>query len=155
METCSRALRPSDWGKGPPSNRKTTLSTRPRQHRSGFMDKSQCPWVAQPEPGLESDLTSLERPENSYGATHPSNAYRAWEDLQRRMGETPQTQVCPAYPRGLKAVIAAKCASTKDWVKGLNTYVNVTFQFLFWIHLQIYIFFKNNGFCFVIMGYCM
>uniref|UniRef100_A0AAZ3PKZ9 Transposase n=1 Tax=Oncorhynchus tshawytscha TaxID=74940 RepID=A0AAZ3PKZ9_ONCTS len=35
-ETCSRALRTSDWGKGLPSNRTTTLSTQPRECRSGF-----------------------------------------------------------------------------------------------------------------------
>jgi hypothetical protein len=29
-------LRTSDWGKGSPSNRTTTLSTKPRQSRSGF-----------------------------------------------------------------------------------------------------------------------
>uniref|UniRef100_A0A8C8EKQ5 WD repeat-containing protein 44 n=1 Tax=Oncorhynchus tshawytscha TaxID=74940 RepID=A0A8C8EKQ5_ONCTS len=36
MKTCSRALRTSDWGEGSPSNRTTTLSTQPRQCRSGF-----------------------------------------------------------------------------------------------------------------------
>ena len=30
-ETCPRVLRTSDWGKGSPSNRTTTLSTQPRQ----------------------------------------------------------------------------------------------------------------------------
>uniref|UniRef100_A0AAZ3Q4I1 Transposase n=1 Tax=Oncorhynchus tshawytscha TaxID=74940 RepID=A0AAZ3Q4I1_ONCTS len=36
VKTCSRALRNSNWGNGSPSNRTTTLSTQPRQHRSGF-----------------------------------------------------------------------------------------------------------------------
>jgi hypothetical protein len=36
MKTCSRALRTSDWGEGSPSNRTTTQSIQPRQHRSGF-----------------------------------------------------------------------------------------------------------------------
>jgi hypothetical protein len=44
------------------------------------------------------------------------------------MGETPQIQVYQAC-----SVIAAKGASTKYWVKGLNTllivYINVIFQF--------------------------
>ena len=31
-----RELRTSDWGEGSPSNRSTTLSTQPRQRRSGF-----------------------------------------------------------------------------------------------------------------------
>ena len=36
MKTCSRELRTSDWSKGSPSNRTTTLSTQPRHCRSGF-----------------------------------------------------------------------------------------------------------------------
>ena len=57
---------------------------------------SECPWVAQPETGLESNQTSLERPENSCAATLPIHPDRAWEDLHRRMGETLQIQVCQA-----------------------------------------------------------
>ncbi len=41
----------------------------------------------------------------------------AWEDLQRRMAENP--------PQPKKVKGAAKGASIKYWVKGLNTYVNV------------------------------
>uniref|UniRef100_A0AAZ3PFH5 Transposase Tc1-like domain-containing protein n=1 Tax=Oncorhynchus tshawytscha TaxID=74940 RepID=A0AAZ3PFH5_ONCTS len=36
MKTCSRVLRTSDWDECSPSNRTTTLSTQPRQRRSGF-----------------------------------------------------------------------------------------------------------------------
>jgi hypothetical protein len=56
------------------------------------------------------------------------------------------------YPRRLKAVIAAKGASTMYRVKGLNTYVNVIFKFLI-----LYKFAKNskNLFLLVIMGYCV
>ena len=36
MKTCSRALKTSDWVEGLPSNRTTTLTTQPRQRRSGF-----------------------------------------------------------------------------------------------------------------------
>ena len=49
MKTCSRALRTSDWGKGSPSNRTTTLSTQPRQHRSG-KSLNVLEW---PTPGLD------------------------------------------------------------------------------------------------------
>ena len=38
-------------------------------------------------------VASLERPENSCAATLPIQPDRAREDLQRRMGETPQIQV--------------------------------------------------------------
>jgi hypothetical protein len=78
-------------------------------------DKFECPWVAQTEPVLEPNRTSLERPENSCAATLLIQPDRAWEDLQRRMGEIPQIQVCQtlaSYPRRLKAVISAKGTST-------------------------------------------
>ena len=92
----------------------------------------ECPWVAQAEPGLQPDRTSLERPKTSCAATLPIQPDSAWEDLQRRMWETSQyrcAKLVTSYPRRLKAVIAAKGASTKNWVKGLNTYINVVFQF--------------------------
>ena len=41
-------------------------------------------------------IQSLERPEDSCAATLPIQPDRAWEDLQRRMGETPQIQVWQA-----------------------------------------------------------
>jgi hypothetical protein len=59
MKTCSRALRTSDWDVGSPSNRTTTLSTQPRQCRSGCRSFSECPWVAQPELRFEPEQTSL------------------------------------------------------------------------------------------------
>jgi hypothetical protein len=66
MKTCSRAPRTLDWGDFSPSNRTMTLSTQPRQPRNGF-GRSLCPWVAQPEPGLKPNLTSLERPVGDFG----------------------------------------------------------------------------------------
>ena len=63
------------------------------QRRSGFgISLSECPWVAQPEHGLEPDGTSLERPEHSCAATLPIQPDRAWENLQR-MGDSPNTGV--------------------------------------------------------------
>ena len=55
---------------------------------------SKCPWVAQPEPGLEPDLWRDLKIVVS--ATLPIQPDRVWEDLQRRMGETPKIQVCQA-----------------------------------------------------------
>uniref|UniRef100_A0AAZ3S2G1 Transposase n=1 Tax=Oncorhynchus tshawytscha TaxID=74940 RepID=A0AAZ3S2G1_ONCTS len=52
--------------------------------------------VAQPEPGLDPDRTSLEKLENSCAATLPIHPDRAREDLQRNLEETPQIQVCQA-----------------------------------------------------------
>ena len=39
---------------------------------------SKCPWLAQPEPGLEPNLTSLERLENNCAVTLPIQPDRAW-----------------------------------------------------------------------------
>jgi hypothetical protein len=71
MKTCSRALRASDWDKGSPSNRTTTLSRKPRHTGVASGQVSEYSLVAQPEPGLKPDLTSLARPENSCAATLP------------------------------------------------------------------------------------
>ena len=119
MKTCSRALRTSDWG------RRFTF----QQDNAGVASGQvyECPWVAQPEPWLE--------PENSCAATLPIQPDRAWENLQRRMGGTPQIKVCQTFSHTQEdeAVIAAKGASTKYWVKGLNTCVNVIFLFFYFV----------------------
>ena len=127
MKTCNRVLRTSAWGKGSPSNRTTTLSTQPRQHRSGFGTSL---WTSLSGPARAQTSTQS----NISGDTWKSCAVtllvqpdRAWEDLQRRNGEKLPKYRCAklvvSYPRRFKAVIAAKGASTKYWVKGLNTYV--------------------------------
>ena len=85
-------------------------------------DKSQCPRVAQPEPRLEPHQTSLERPENSSVATLPSN----------------KTELVVSHPRRPEAVIAAKGASTKHGVKGLNTYANVIFKNIYYTFVKMY-----------------
>ena len=63
-----------------------------------------------------SNLTELER-----------ICREGWEKLSKYRC----AKLVASYRIRLKAVIAAKGASTKYWVKGLNTYVNVIFQFLF------------------------
>ena len=60
---------------------------------------------------------------------HPD---RAREDLLRRkIPKSRRAKLVTSYPRRLEAVIAAKGASTKYWVKGLNTYVDVISVFPF------------------------
>jgi hypothetical protein len=86
-QTCSRVITTSDWGEGSPSNRTTTLSTQPRQCRSGFGTSL---WMSLSGPARARTWTRSERPENSCAATLPIQSDRAWEDLQWRMGETPQ-----------------------------------------------------------------
>ena len=67
--------------------------------------------LAQPEPGLEPDRTSLERPENSCAdLTELERICREeWEKLPKYRC----AKLVPSYPRQHKAVIAAKDASTK------------------------------------------
>ena len=55
---------------------------------------------------------------------------RAWEALHWRISPNRGANLVASYPRRLEAVMAAKGASTKYWVKGLNTYVNVIFTVL-------------------------
>ena len=109
----------------------------------------QCPWVAQPEPWLEPDRISLERPEDSCAAMLPIQPDRARGSAEKNGRNSPNTGV-PNLKRWLNAVIAAKGASTKYWVKSRNTYVNVI-CFLFVIICKH----SKNLFSFVIMGYCV
>jgi hypothetical protein len=57
MKTCSKALRTSDWVEGSPSKRTTTLSTQPRQRRSGFGTSL---WMSFKWPSQSSDLNPIE-----------------------------------------------------------------------------------------------
>jgi hypothetical protein len=51
------------------------------------------------------------------------------QDTQWSLIELHSSKIVASYPRRLTAVISAKGASTKYWVKGLNTYVNVSLFF--------------------------
>ena len=66
----------------------------PRQHRSGF-GTSLCMFLSGPARGRTwTRSTSLGRTESSCAATLPILPDRAWEDLQRRTGETPKLRLC-------------------------------------------------------------
>ena len=124
MKTCSRVLRTSDWREGLPSNRTTALSTQPRRRRSGL-------WTS-----LWMSLNLIEHLWRDLKITvqrHSLFNLREFDRICREEWEKLPKYRCAklvaSYPRWLKAVIAAKGASTKYWVKGLNTYVNDIFQF--------------------------
>jgi hypothetical protein len=62
----------------------------------------------------------------------PSNLTELERICKEEWQKLPQSRcakLVASYPKRLEAVINAKGASTKYGVKGLNTYVNVIFQF--------------------------
>ena len=139
MKTCSSAHRTSDWVEGSPSNWTTTRSRQTKISEQWLRGQvSECPWVAQPEPGLEPNQTSLERPENSCAATFPIQPDSAWEDLQRRMGETPQIQVCQAC-----SVIPKTIRGCNIWQRSKplqsNVWTHPLIQGFFFIFAILYI----------------
>ena len=77
-------------------NRTTTLSTQSRQRRSGFGTSLWMSFSGPARAELETNRTSLERPENRCAETLPIQPDRTSEDLQRGIVETPQIQVCQA-----------------------------------------------------------
>ena len=100
---------------------------------------SEYPWVTQPEPGLEPDWTSLERPENSYAATLPIQTDRAWEDLQRRMEETPKLQVCQAssvIPKKTRGCNHCQRCFNKVLSKGCEDLCKCDISVFLYVHLQ-------------------
>ena len=74
--------------------------------------------MAQPEPGLETDLTSLERPENTVAVQQfsPSNLTELERICREEWDKLPKyrcAMLVASNPQKLEAVIAAKGASTK------------------------------------------
>ena len=146
MKTWSRALRTSDWAEGSPSNRTMTLSTRPRQRRSAL---GKTLWMSLSGPARALTWTQS----NIFGETwkwlSTDSPHPTWQSNGRKIPK-PRCAKLVSYPRRLKSVIAAKGASTKYWVKGLNTSVNVICQFSFLIHSTAFL---KSCSCFVISGY--
>ena len=125
--------KPAPERSGPQTGAKVYLPTvqQPQAHsqaNTGMASGqvSECSRVAQSEPGLEPYLTSLERIENRCTATLLIQPDKAWEE---KLPKYRCAKLVAPYPRRLDAVIAAKSASRKYWVKGLNTYVIVIFHF--------------------------
>ena len=112
------------------------ISTQPRQSRSGFGTSLWMSLSGPAEPGLEPDWTSHERPETSCAATLPIQPDRAWEDLQRKIGETPQVQVCQTC-----SIIPKNTRGCNRWQRCFNRVLNKVSEYLgkcyiYFIHLQ-------------------
>ena len=105
-------------------------------------------WVAQPEPGLELDQTSLDRPENSWTTTLPIQPDRAWQNLQRRMGETPQIQVCQAC-----SVIPTKTQGCNRCQRWFNKVLSKGSEYLCKCHISGFYFIINSKNLFLLCHY--
>ena len=121
MKICSRALR-LRW-------RSTFQQDNNPKHTAKTMQE----WLREKSlnvfewPSQSPDLNSIEYLWRDLKITvqwrSPSNPIgrEEWEKLPRYRC----AKLVASYPRRRKAVIVAKGASTKNWVNGLNTYVNV------------------------------
>jgi hypothetical protein len=72
--------------------------------------------VAQQEPGLEPDRTSLERPENSCAATFPNltELERICREEWVKLPKYRCAKLVASYPRRLKAVIAVRVQQSTE-----------------------------------------
>ena len=116
------------------SDPKHTAKTTQEWHRDKSLNVLKCPSQS---PNLN-PIKHFMRSEHSSAATLPIQPDRAWEDLQRRMGETPQIQLVQVF--SIKAKMPRGCnrcqkVLQQSRVKGLNTYVNVMFQLLFFLYI--------------------
>ena len=95
--------------------------------KNAYQEDSECSWVAEWQFWLKSAWKSTASPEIGSLAMINKQFDRAgrilkikWlNNVQSRCGKLFET-----YPEGLTAVIAVYCASTKYWLRGVNTYVN-------------------------------
>ena len=116
MKKLSRVLSISDWGEGSPSNRTTTLSTQPRQCRSGFRTSLKL----LKQPSESPDLNQIEHLwralKIAVEGCSPSNLTELEKICREEWEKLPKywcAKLVSSYPRRLEAVIAAKGASTK------------------------------------------
>ena len=115
MKTWSRVLRTSDWAKGSPSNRTMTLSTQPRQCRSGL---GTTLWMSLSGPARALTWTQS----NISGETWkcaPTGPHPTWQSLRGsaekngRKSPNPAVQSLSGHTQeDSKAVITAKGASS-------------------------------------------
>ena len=83
---------------------------------------SEWSWVAEPEAGLDPIGHLWREIKIAVQRCSPSNLQSLRGSAEKDGRNYRWAKLVASYPRRLKTVIAAKHASTKYWVKGLNTY---------------------------------
>ena len=100
MKTCSRALRTSDWVKGWPSNRTMTLSTQPRQPRSGFGTSL---WMSLSGPARAWTWTQSEIAVQRCSPSNLTELERICREECEKLPKYRCAKLVASYPRRLKA----------------------------------------------------
>ena len=128
----SGVLRTLDWAK-----EHFPKGQRPQAHSQdnagvALGQLCECPWVAQPEPLLEPNRTETwNLPVHVWSPSNLTELERREEE--QKIPKSRCAKPVASNPRRLKGVSTAKGASTKYWLKSLNTYVNVIFQFFLFL----------------------
>lgn len=109
------------------------LRTQPRLHRSGL---GTTLWMSLDGPTRALTHTTSNISRETWKWLSTDGPHLTWEILrgpeEKKFPKSRCAKLMVAHLRRLTAVTAAKGASIKNWVKDLNTYVNVIIQFLDW-----------------------
>ncbi len=137
MKTQSRAFRTSDWAEGLPSNRTVTLST---QQEWTYRQLCECPWVAQPQPGLECNQTFLEKLEMPPSNLTELETAKKWGEEWQILAKFWYAKFVISYPERLEAVKALQL-STELREGRLMQCTNFSFFFFFHFYKVVTILF--------------
>ena len=120
MKTWFRMVRTLDWAEGLPSNRAMIVSTQQRPCRSGF---GTTLWMSLSGPARALTWTQSSVSGETWKGQSTDGPHATWQSLRgsaAKNGRKSPNSGVVSYPRRLEAIIAAKGASTKYWVKGLG-----------------------------------
>ncbi len=126
--------------------------------RVAYRQLCECPWVAQPEPGLEPSQIFLEKPEN-VSLPHPTWRRLRGEEIRRIMADNCQMMMSKACSIILKKTWGCNWSErcfNKVLSKGCEYLRTCDFFFFFFFFLFINLQrIQTNFFHIVIMGYCL
>ena len=130
MKTWFRVLRTSDWAEGSPSNRTMhTAKTTQAWLRDSSVNVLEWPSQSSDLNPIKHLWRDLEMAVHWRSLSNLTELERICRQEWQEIPKSKCAELVVLYLWRLEAVITARGASTKYWVKGLNTYVNVIFQF--------------------------